>query len=264
MSKYHTHRRAVAGAVAAGATTVAFAFGSAGTAGAHTPTISDSCNGLSINLANYEAPSPNNRVTITIDGVSTTHDFGGSFTKNLSWSPAADHSWTVVIDANRNTGDPTGFDVTRTGARKACEQPTTTTAATTTTTVQPTTTTAAPSTTTTVEPSTTTVQPTTTTTTVAPSTTTTTPSTTTTVITCEPPAVLTQGDVGTYCLTTPAPATGQPPATPTPPPARPTVPAAPTELPRTGANTGEIAAIAGISLAFGAGSFALSRRRVRR
>jgi LPXTG-motif cell wall-anchored protein len=113
---------------------------------AHTPSVTPSCSGLAVSLAAYDGPSTNNRVTTTIDGVATVVDFGASYSATFNWSQTVPHTWSVVIDANRSTGNATQFDVSFSGTWQAC---------------QPTATTVAP--TTTVEPTTTTVEPTTTT-----------------------------------------------------------------------------------------------------
>ncbi|MEP7046687.1 MAG: hypothetical protein ABI949_08415, partial [Ilumatobacteraceae bacterium] len=110
---------------------------------AHTPSVTPSCSGLALSLVNYEGPDTNNRVTTTIDNVATTADFGGSYSHTTNWSQTVPHTWSVVIDANRTTGEPTTYDVSFSGTWQACQ-----TAPTTTTTVAPTTTTVAPTTTT--------------------------------------------------------------------------------------------------------------------
>ncbi|MEP7115750.1 MAG: hypothetical protein ABI862_20970 [Ilumatobacteraceae bacterium] len=120
---------------------------------AHTPSVSPSCNGLALSFVSYEGSSTNNRVTTTIDNVAIAADFGASYSHTTNWSQTVPHTWSVVIDANRSTGEPTTYDVSFSGTWQACE-----TAATTTTTVAPTTTTIAP-TTTTIAPTTTTVAP---------------------------------------------------------------------------------------------------------
>jgi hypothetical protein len=145
----------------------------------HTPSVTPSCTGLAVVLTQYEGSSPNNRVTVVIDGNTTQVNFGGSYSHTFGWSSASGHVWTVDIDANRNSGNATQFDKHFAGTQLACETPTTTT------------TTTAPTTTTTV------TEPTTTTTTVAPTTTTTilvlsdaptTTSTTTTLVASQGPA----------------------------------------------------------------------------
>ena len=114
-------------------------------ASAHTPTVMPSCTGLAVSLLDYTGNATNNRVTTTINGVSTVADFGASYSNTFAWSPTASHTWTVVVDANRNSGNPTEFDVSFAGTEQACQTaPTTTTTTTapttTTTTVAPTTT----------------------------------------------------------------------------------------------------------------------------
>ena len=128
---------------------------------AHSPSVAPSCSGLAVSFVSYEGPSTNNRVTITIDDGVTVADFGGSYSHTFNWSQTVPHTWSVVIDSNRSTGNPTQYDASFSGEWQECK-----TAPTTTTTVAPTTTTVAP-TTTTVEPTTTTVEPATTTTLVA-------------------------------------------------------------------------------------------------
>jgi hypothetical protein len=103
---------------------------------AHTPNVTPSCTGLSVSLAAYDGPSTNNRVTTTIDGVATVVDFGVSYSHAFNWSQTVPHTWSVVIDANRSTGNATQFDASFSGTWQACQP-----AATTTTTVEPTTTT---------------------------------------------------------------------------------------------------------------------------
>jgi LPXTG-motif cell wall-anchored protein len=129
---------------------------------AHTPSVAPSCSGLAVSFVSYEGPSTNNRVTTTIDNVATVADFGGSYSHTFNWSQTVPHTWSVVIDANRSTGNPTAYDASFSGAWQACQA-----APTTTTTVAPTTTTTVAPATTTVEPTTTTVEPATTTTLVA-------------------------------------------------------------------------------------------------
>jgi LPXTG-motif cell wall-anchored protein len=147
-------------------TTIAVMFGIlafATPALAHTPSVAPSCSGLAVSLVSYEGSSPNNRVTTTIDSVATVTDFGGSYSHTFSWSQTVPHTWSVVIDANRSTGNATQYDRSFSGTWQACQTAptTTTTVAPTTTTVAPTTTTDAP-TTTTVAPAATPVEPTTT------------------------------------------------------------------------------------------------------
>ncbi len=121
---------------------------------AHTPNVTPSCSGLAISLVSYEGTNTNNRVTTTIDSVVTVADFGASYSHTFIWSQTVPHTWSVVIDANRSTGDPTAYDRSFSGTWQACQAPPTTT--TTTTTIAPTTTTVEATTTTTVEAATTT------------------------------------------------------------------------------------------------------------
>jgi LPXTG-motif cell wall-anchored protein len=146
----------------------------AGVAGAHTPVITHFCDtGLSVTLTFYDPPASNNLLTVTIDGVTTTFPFAAGFSQTFPWDPLADHTYTVVIDANRSPGNPlpTKFDRTFSGSQERCPDLSSTTttappAESTTTTSAITTTTAPPadSTTTTIEAATTTTAAATTTT----------------------------------------------------------------------------------------------------
>ncbi|MGZ4725020.1 MAG: LPXTG cell wall anchor domain-containing protein [Ilumatobacteraceae bacterium] len=201
---------------------------------AHTPTVTPSCTGLSVTAFLYEGASNNNRVTTTIDGVATVADFGGGYSHTFNWSQTVPHTWSVVIDADRFTGDPTAYDTTFSGTWQACQPaPTTTTSTTTTTTT----------TTTTVAPTTTTTAPTTTapTTTPAGSTTTTAPTTTTTtLVASEAP---TTAATTTTLVASQAPV---PPATP--------------QLPTTGSESGRIAILGLAALGLGLTLLGLRRR----
>lgn len=98
-------------------------------ADAHTPSVVPSCSGLTITLTQYEGNATNNLVTIGIDnqppgGVT----FASSYSHTFTWSQTANHSYSVQIDANRNSGDPTAYDRVFTGTSTACQvAPTTTT-----------------------------------------------------------------------------------------------------------------------------------------
>lgn len=119
----------------------------AGHASAHTPLVQSSCAVLEISLANYEGGGGNNNVTTHIvnsDGTSSvqTAAFGTTYAATIPWSQFLGHTWTVTIDANLHTGNPTQYDKTLTGTTKACQvAPTTTTIVAPTTTVAVTTTT---------------------------------------------------------------------------------------------------------------------------
>jgi hypothetical protein len=108
----------------------------AGTSAAHNPNVVASCTQLSLNFTQYEGPASNNTVTVTIDGTPTVIQFADELSRSFPWSDAADHTWTVAIDANRETGDATAYDSSTSGSEQACV----------TTTTQPSTTTTAPQT----------------------------------------------------------------------------------------------------------------------
>lgn len=99
----------------------------AGNAAAHTPEVVPSCTGITITLTNYEGTATNNSVTISLDGAPPGQAlFGSSYTHTFQWSPAQNHTYSVVIDANLHTGNPTQYDKTFQGAKSACGYPTTT------------------------------------------------------------------------------------------------------------------------------------------
>jgi LPXTG-motif cell wall-anchored protein len=166
---------------------------------AHTPSVAPSCSGLAVSFVSYDGPSTNNRVTVTIDNVATVADFGVSYSHTFNWSQTVPHTWSVVIDANRSTGNPTAYDKSFSGTWHACQ-----TAPTTTTTV-------APTTTTTIAPAATTVAPTTPI--VEPTTTTVEPATTTVLVASEGPATSTTVALVASAGPVPRTATVQLPAT---------------------------------------------------
>lgn len=120
-------------------------------ADAHTPSVQPSCSGLAESFSLYEGNATNNRVTTTIDGAVSVADFGGSYSHTFAWSQTVAHVWSVVVDADRNSGNATQYDTQFSGTWQPCQTPPTTTIApTTTTTTVPPTTTTVPVTTTTV------------------------------------------------------------------------------------------------------------------
>jgi LPXTG-motif cell wall-anchored protein len=218
----------------------------AGGASAHTPDVSASCtDGLTIGLTNYEGPSGNNHVTVTIDGVTHVIPFGETLSRNFPWDSSVDHVWLVVLDANLHTGDPTKYDTSFHGTQLHCTTPSTSStvhATTTTTTVHATTTTAPPALTTT------TTAPAATTTSVAsevplP------PETTTTAVASEAPV--------------PAPTTTVAVASEAPLPPTAVVVEAPigSTLPATGTDTGTQLGAAVVVVMSGLGLITISRRR---
>ncbi len=112
---------------AAVAATVLGVLAFAGHASAHTPSVVKSCSALTVTLTNYEGNAQNNVITTTIDGTSTVAHFAGSYSHTFAWSTTADHTYSVVIDANLHTGNATQFDATFQGSQTHCETPTTTT-----------------------------------------------------------------------------------------------------------------------------------------
>lgn len=167
-------------------------------AAAHNPYVKPYCGGLGVALEQYEdnAAHTNNHVKVVVDGVKKIDvDFGGGYGSRDSggnpiivtpWSQTEDHTYTVTVNANIHSGDPTAYDATFTGGWTKCVIPTTTSTSTTTTTttIPPTTTlkptTTSSSTTSSTTTTTSTTQPVTTTSTTVPATTTTQPAATTT------------------------------------------------------------------------------------
>jgi LPXTG-motif cell wall-anchored protein len=259
---------------------------------AHTRTVEPSCTGLSFTLEIYDGPAENNKVTVTIDGVSTTYFFEG-FYKKIDWSPTEVHTWSVVVDANLLSGDPDMWDWSASGTQQACTTPDTTTTVpdttttvpetTTTTTTMPETTTTVPQTTTTV-PETTTTVPDTTTSTVPDTTTSTVPDTTTSTVpvttTSTVPDTTSSTQPETTTSTT-APTTSTtavlvtvvtqpsttttavqvlPPGATSPTTTDPAVPAETPELPVTGGSTTPLVLAGGTLLGLGAVLAAVRRR----
>ena len=77
-------------------------------ASAHTPTVSDTCTTLSVDLNNYDRHETNT-VTVTIDGsvVDTNLDFGGRFKKDYTFSDkTVAHTWLVEYTAGDQAKDP--------------------------------------------------------------------------------------------------------------------------------------------------------------
>lgn len=100
-----------------------------GLASAHTPNQTVACSGWSVTLTQYEGGTNNNSITITIDGVPATSNFGGSFSASGSWDQYADHTFKYVIDANKVSGNATQYDktygpVTQTHCKNNPEKPT--------------------------------------------------------------------------------------------------------------------------------------------
>lgn len=129
-------------------------------AAAHTPSVVSTCSGLSINLTQYEANggNTNNLVIVGIDNQPPGGVFfGASYSHQFTWSQTAPHSWSVQVDANRTSGDPTAYDRTFAGVQPACQPAPSTTTTPATTSTAPTTT--VPSSTTVVVPSTVTTLP---------------------------------------------------------------------------------------------------------
>lgn len=110
-------------------------------ADAHTPQVVPSCTGLSITLSNYEGSASNNLVIVGIDNQPPGGVFfASSFSHIYAWSQTAVHSYSVQIDADRNSGPPTQYDATFSGTWQPCQVPPSTTSTPATTSTAPTTT----------------------------------------------------------------------------------------------------------------------------
>ena len=151
MREQRTVRRMIASSVMA-AGVVLLGIGIApGVASAHTPNVSDNCGGLAVSFTSYEGTSTNNQLTVTIDGNSQVFFFASGYSNTFPWSSAVNHSWSVAVDANRNSGDTTRYDWSASGTQVACN-PTTSTSTSTSTTTSTTSTTTSTTTTTTQPP----------------------------------------------------------------------------------------------------------------
>lgn len=95
-----------------------------GVVSAHTPQVSADCDGVHVNLTNYEGPAGNNTVTVTIDGVPFVDQFGTSFDATYPVPQnGATLVWTVFVDANLNSGDPDKYDYFKDGLVGPCGEP---------------------------------------------------------------------------------------------------------------------------------------------
>ncbi len=117
----------------------------AGTSAAHNPNAVASCTDLKVSFDTYEGPANNNKLTITINGVSTSTTFGETFSETIPWDGSIDHTWSVAVDANTVNGDATPYDWSTNGTEHACT-PTSSTTPATSTTAPPTSSTTPPST----------------------------------------------------------------------------------------------------------------------
>src|SRR5690242_19474515 len=87
-----------------------------GSASAHTPVATESCEGLDVAMYNYPGPDNPNFLTVTIDGsVVLDTSFGEYYHQFLPWSASTSHEWTVVVDGLTDDGD-----ATLTGTQEAC------------------------------------------------------------------------------------------------------------------------------------------------
>lgn len=196
-----------------------------GVASAHTFSAADDCGGLSWAARDFESdPGQPNTIVVTVDGAIVYSDlnFGANDIGSRPWTPTADHTWSIVVNA-----PGTDHDYNPSSTQRAC-QPTTTSTTTTTSTVPKETTTSTSSTTTTTNP-----------TTDLSSTSTSTPDPTSTSV----------ADSGTTTAPTTVPAPTDP--TPTQPPS----------LPSTGSSNGPVLAVAAALLMLGSGAVRVARRR---
>lgn len=221
-------------------TAVAFLAIPAAVGSAHKPNVESTCSKLKLDFTDYEGDATNNTVTVTIKTAGHTqvvaYSFASHLSKDVPWSTTASHTWTVNLNANIHTGDPTKWDFSQKNIQAACNPPATST------TLPPNgpPVTEAPATT----------VPGSVPTSTAPATTAL--ATTTTVDLCADSCVLAGGTTTTVLV-----AQDVGPTTP-----RPTTPRAPaqTQLPATGDDTGLQAAVAVAVLMLGLGLIRITRR----
>jgi len=91
------------------------------------PTLSvvPSCEGLTVKAMYFQQPRTvrvNNQITVTVDGVSQVRDFGATLYPAIvvPWNPGTEHSYTVIVDANRVMGLPAAYDKLVEGVQPAC------------------------------------------------------------------------------------------------------------------------------------------------
>lgn len=90
-----------------------------------TLTVTPSCEGLTVQASYFQQPRTvrtNNRITVIVDGVSQTRDFGTILSPAIvvPWSFSEGHTYTVIVDANRYMGLPLTYDKLVTGAQSSC------------------------------------------------------------------------------------------------------------------------------------------------
>ncbi len=116
--------RFLGGLAAAAMLSTGFALTTAGVASAHSKTAASSCEtGLEVSAnADYEGGSDNNKLTMTVAGVTTSYGFGsGGITKTIPFAQGGvTTTWSWSIDANITSGDPTAFDTSGSGSTGPC------------------------------------------------------------------------------------------------------------------------------------------------
>lgn len=101
------------------------ALGGAGPATAHTPSISATCEKLTVNLTNYQGSGAPNTVRVVIDGATRTEtSFGSSYAQVFTLGdPATSHTWSVAVTASDDPDGSRGWTISRTGTTTPCAPP---------------------------------------------------------------------------------------------------------------------------------------------
>lgn len=85
--------------------------------------VTPQCSGIKLSLMYYYQPRAtrlNNQVTVTIDDISYSEQFGANYFRTFYWSPDTDHDWQVSIDGNRLMGSATVNDSIDSGVQLVC------------------------------------------------------------------------------------------------------------------------------------------------
>ncbi len=110
----------IAGAVLIAVAVVALTILAATRADAHTPTVSGTCDSLTVKLASYNGAQPNS-VAVTIDGATVlTQNFRTDFAQTFPLDPTKPHEWSVRVFAHDDPKGKKGWTFTAVGSSSAC------------------------------------------------------------------------------------------------------------------------------------------------
>ncbi|MBA2954706.1 hypothetical protein GON03_10255 [Nocardioides sp. MAH-18] len=101
------------------------ALGGAGAASAHTPSISVTCDKLTVSLTNYQDSASPNSVRVVTDGaVRAETPFGSSYAQVFTLGdPTTPHTWSVTVTASDDPDGSNGWTISRSGTTTPCAPP---------------------------------------------------------------------------------------------------------------------------------------------